>query len=416
MDLLIRDAIQDRMPGGEVADPAVLHLRLPRSVKRDKVPVRNGMLKRLASSRNFALGDRAGVLRAAQNRSGRLFRLDVRQRVIIKALVCRHSGAGAARASALAKHVAYLGRVGAGVEGARPEYFNARMEAVESADETRGWGRDRHHFRFIISPEHGDRIADLRGFTREVMSRVGADLGEPQLRWVGVCHFDTDQPHAHVIVRGKRSDGRDLVIPRDYISYGFRARAQEAAQERLGDLSRIDAEKRVWRETEANRFTGFDRRLIAAVDADGLVTDGVGGHDAWAALTRGRLRHLEALGLAERVGTRFKLDPDLETKLRTLQARGDIIRTLNQRRLEEGRVVQPMGKEAVRGAVVKAGHHDEMGASPWVMVRDQTGTEHFARLRAGSGLPTPGSVVLLTPQQNGLAQITMGRGQELSRS
>lgn len=413
--MLVRNAIQARMPGGEVADPAVLDLRLPRSLKRDRIPVRNGMLKRLASSRNFALGDRAGVLRAAQNRSGRMFRLDVRQRVIVKALVCRHGGQGSGGAGALSKHVAYLGRAGAGVEGARPEYFNGRAEALEPAEETRGWSRDRHHFRFIISPEHGDRIADLRGFTKEVMSRVGADLGEPELQWVGVCHFDTDQPHAHVIVRGKRSDGRDLVIPRDYISYGFRARAQEVAQERLGDLSRIDAEKRVWRETEANRFTGFDRRLLAAADADGLVMDGVGGHDAWAALTRGRLRHLEALGLAERVGMRFRLDPDLETKLRTLQARGDIIRTLNQRRLEAGCSVQLVAKEAIRGAVVKAGHHDEMGTSPWVMVRDQTGVEHFARLRAGSVLPTPGSVVLVTPQQNGLAQISMGRGQDLSR-
>lgn len=413
--MLVRNAIQARMPGGEVADPAVLNLRLPRSLKRDRIPVRNGMLKRLASSRNFALGDRAGVLRAAQNRSGRMFRLDVRQRVIVKALVCRHGGQGSGGAGALAKHVVYLGRAGAGVEGARPEYFNERTEALEAADETRGWSRDRHHFRFIISPEHGDRIADLRGYTREVMSRVGADLGEPALSWVGVCHFDTDQPHAHVIVRGKRSDGRDLVIPRDYISYGFRARAQEVAQERLGDLSRIDAEKRVWRETEANRFTGFDRRLLAAADADGLVMDGVGGHDAWAALTRGRLRHLEALGLAERAGMRFRLDPDLETKLRTLQARGDIIRTLNQRRLEAGRSVQLVAKETVRGAVVKAGHHHEMGISPWVMVRDRTGAEHFARLRAGSVLPTPGSVVLLTPQQNGLAQISMRRGQDLSR-
>lgn len=413
--MLVRDAIQDRMPGGEVADPAVLNVRLPRSLKRDRIPVRNGMFKRLASSRNFALGDRSGVLRAAQNRSGRVFRLEVRQRVIVKALVCRHGGKGFAGAGALAKHVTYLGRAGAGVEGARPEYFNGRAEAPEPAEETRGWGQDRHHFRFIISPEHGDRIADLRGYTREVMSRVGEDLGEPELQWVGVCHFDTDQPHAHVIVRGKRSDGRDLVIPRDYIGYGFRARAQEVAQERLGDLSRIDAEKRVWKETEANRFTGFDRRLLAAVDADGLVTDGVGGHDAWAALTRGRLRHLEALGVAERVGKRFRLDPDLEMKLRTLQARGDIIRTLNQRRLEAGRSVQLLGKDSVRGAVVKAGYHDEMGASPWVMVRDHTGTEHFARLRAGSVLPGMGSVVLLTPQQSGLAQISMGRGRDLSR-
>ncbi len=39
----------------------------------------------------------------------------------------------------------------------------------------------------------------------------------------------------YVLVRGRRADDRELVIPRDYIAYGFRARAQEAAQERFGE-------------------------------------------------------------------------------------------------------------------------------------------------------------------------------------
>lgn len=59
-----------------------------------------------------------------------------------------------------------------------------------------------------------------------------------------------------------------------------------------------DTERRVWRATQADQFTALDRRLIAAQDSAGRVEDGVGGTDAWAALSRGRLRHLEALGLA----------------------------------------------------------------------------------------------------------------------
>ncbi|EHN77155.1 hypothetical protein SMCF_3321, partial [Streptomyces coelicoflavus ZG0656] len=208
-------------------------------------------------------------------------------------------------------------------EQSRPDVFNGSRDAIDAAGASEGWAKDRHHFRFIISPEHGDRIADLRGFTREVMARVADDLGEPGLTWMAVCHYDTDQPHAHVLVRGRRSDGRDLVIPRDYIGYGFRARAQEVAQERLGDLSRQDAERRVWRETEADRFTAFDRRLMAAADASGQVDDGLGGTDAWTALTRGRLRHLERLGLATRTGRRFQLAPDLEPRLRRLQLSKD---------------------------------------------------------------------------------------------
>lgn len=412
--MLIREAIQFRLTAGAGQEPEALHVRLPLSLKPDRVTVRTGLFRRLASSRTFALGDRSGVLRAAQRRSGRAFRLDVRQRVIVKALVSRHAGKGAERAAALGKHVAYLGRSGAGVDGARPEFFDRYQDGVRPAVETEGWSRDRHHFRFIISPEHGDRIAELKDYVRDVMGRVAADLGEPDLKWLATCHYDTDQPHAHVLVRGRRGDGRDLVIPRDYMGYGFRARAQEAAQERLGDLSRVEAERRIWRETQADRFTSFDRRLLAAADGEGLVDDGVGASDAWAALTRGRLRHLEGLGLAARTGRRYRLDGDMETKLRTLQARRDIIRTLNQRRLEGARDVRPLGLERVRGVVVKTGFHDEAGAAPFVVVRDTGGVEHYARVRTGEAAKV-GSRIVLAPLPNGLAQMVAGRGDELAR-
>lgn len=408
--MLIREAIEDRLSTGLGRDGVGVEVRLPLSLKTDRVAVRTGMLQRLAASRQFALGDRSGVLRTAQGRSGRAFRMDVRQRVIVKALVSKHVGKGAVRAGALAAHVAYLGRTGAGVEGARPDFFDRTDDRVSAAVETRGWSTDRHHFRFIISPEHGDRIADLRGYVREVMGRVSADLGEPGLRWVATCHYDTDLPHAHVLVRGRRGDGRDLVIPRDYMGYGFRARAQEVAQEKLGDLSRVEAERRVWKETQADRFTGFDRRLLAAADAEGLVDDGAGSAGAWAALSRGRLRHLEGLGLAVRAGGRYRLDPEMETKLRTLQVRRDIIRTMNQRRLEGAREVRLLGREMVAGVVMKTGFHDEAGAAPFVVVRDSEGVEHYGRLKIGGQALAIGEAVALAPGAQGMAVVLRGKG------
>jgi len=197
--MLVREAIEERLGGPEERGGAGV-ARLPRSLKLDRISVRTSLFRRLATSRTVSLGARSGALRTAQARSGRPFRLDVRQRVIVKALVSRH--AGAQRGAALAKHVAYLGRSGAGVEGARPTFFDRGGEEVDVAGRTRAWTADRHHFRFIISPEHGDRIRDLRGYVREVMARVSADLGEPRLEWIGTCHFDTDQPHGHVLVRG----------------------------------------------------------------------------------------------------------------------------------------------------------------------------------------------------------------------
>ena len=413
----VRTAIEVRLAQASKDDVSALKVRLPQRLKSDKTSVRIAMFQRLAASRLFAHGDRAGCLRAAQNRSGRPFRLDVRQRVTVKALVSRHMGKGFARGAALAAHIAYLARMGAGEDGDRAVFFGRGREDVDAAGATEGWAKDRHHFRFIISPEHGDRISDLRGFTREIMSRVTDDLGEPGLNWIAVCHFDTDQPHAHVLVRGRRGDGRDLVIPRDYIGYGFRARAQEVAQERLGDLSRQDAERRVWRETEADRFTAFDRRLLAAADANGCVDDGIGGTDAWTALTRGRLRHLETLGLAIRSGRRFRLDTDLEARLRRLQLSKDVIRTLNQRRLEGARSAQQLGKTPVRGKVVKTGFHDELGGSAFVVVCAADGSEHYGRLGVGKAAPTVGKTVTLSLDARGFAQALSGKqlGQDFGR-
>ncbi|MFN4175583.1 DUF3363 domain-containing protein [Phenylobacterium sp.] len=411
--MLVREAIQARLSEPQASEERAGRVSLPLRLKSDRTGVRTLMLQRLAASRLFAIGDRVGVLRTAQGRSGRLFRLDVRQRVIVKALVSKHAGKGAVRGEALAKHVAYLGRSGAGAEGAQADFFDRAEDQIDAAAATAAWASDRHHFRFIISPEHGDRIHDLRAYTREVMRRVAEDLGQPELQWIGTCHFDTDQPHAHVLIRGKRASGKDLVIPRGYIAFGFRARAQEASHERLGDLSRAEAERRIWRETQADRFTGFDRRLLAAADAEHLVDDGVGGSDAWAALTRGRLRHLETLGLATREGRRYRLDPELEISLRRLQLRQDIIRTLHQRRLDSGRAVREMTLGRVRGRVVQRGEHDELGGAPWVIVRDRGGEEHYARLAFGQSLPEMGRTVELAAGARGARVLGAGRGDAL---
>ncbi|MND96188.1 hypothetical protein D3C80_884700 [compost metagenome] len=405
--MTVRSIIEDRMSALSASTEDDLQVRLAASLKRDG-SVRSSMLKRLSSSMRFSYGAKAGELKGAAKRSGSAFRADVRQRVIVKALVSRHLGKGMARGKALAAHIRYLGRDGAGQDGEAGKFFDRSGDAVDGAERTQDWAEHRHHFRFIVSPEHGDRIADLRDYTRDVMGRVCADLGEPNLPWMAVCHFDTDQPHAHVLMPGRRANGRDLVIPRDYVAYGFRARAQEAAQERLGDLSRLDAERRVWRETQRDGFTSFDRRLLASMDGDGMVADAVGGRNAWAALTRGRLAHLESLGLAERQGRRFRLADDLEGSLRRLQVSKDVIRTLNERRLETGRTAELFSEGRVAGQVMKVGFHDELGASPFVVLKDAKGVEHYARLAVGTALPTVGTQATLGLDARGMMRVVPG--------
>ena len=81
------------------------------------------------------------------------------------------------------------------------------------------WQDDARHFRFIVSPEQGhdinNRAGGLTAYTRMVMQRVEKDLGT-KLQWIAVDHYNTDDLHTHLLVRG--GAGRhDLRIDRDYL-------------------------------------------------------------------------------------------------------------------------------------------------------------------------------------------------------
>src|ERR1700730_12340456 len=146
------------------------------------------------------------------------------RRVIVKARVVRHRGARF-RAAPLARHIAYLEREGVTRDGADARMFDANSDSADERAFAERCDDDRHHFRFIISPEDAGEMADLRTFTRELMADAERDLGT-RLDWVAVDHWDTDNPHVHVLLRGKQEAGQDLVINPDYIRSGVRDRAQ----------------------------------------------------------------------------------------------------------------------------------------------------------------------------------------------
>lgn len=77
--------------------------------------------------------------------------------------------------------------------------------------------------------------------------------------------------------------------------------------------------------------------------------------------------------------------------------------------------MRPLGTERVVGMVVKTGFHDEVGAAPFVVVKDTHGVEHYARLGTGSATLAIGKTVTLARLSNGLGQVIQGRGAEFSR-
>ena len=129
---------------------------------------------------------------------------------------------------AVATRLHYIVREGTARGGTPPQPYDANTDSADlKAFEARGRG-DRHQFRLIVAPEDGVQLADLRAFTRELMQQTEKDLGT-RLEWVAVDHWDTDNPHTHLVLRGKDQTGRDLIIARDYITGGMRRQACELA-------------------------------------------------------------------------------------------------------------------------------------------------------------------------------------------
>ena len=172
------------------------------------------------------------------------------RRVVIKARIVRLKlGSRAADA-----HVRYLQRDGTTRDGERAQLYGAETDEVDGKTFIERGREDRHQFRFIVAPEDGDRLSDLRGFTRDVMRQMEKYLGT-RLDWIAVDHFNTGHPHSHVLVRGRDDTGQDLIIAQDYITDGMRLRAQHLATLELGPETDLELRAKLQAEVAAERFT-----------------------------------------------------------------------------------------------------------------------------------------------------------------
>ena len=335
------------------------------------------------------------------------------RRVVVKTRLVVLKQAGPRSA---AMHLRYVVRDGVGRDGEPGQAYNAGSDAVDvRAFEERSHG-DRHQFRFIVAPEDAVELEDLRDFTRELMSRMERDLGT-QLEWVAVDHWDTDNPHTHVVLRGKDQAGENLVIGREYISHGMRLRAGAQATEWLGPRTEREIQASLQRDVSQERLTGLDRTLRALNQGGGVVdlavpTEHLAGLRRRTLLT-GRLQHLQSLGLARELGGgRWQLRPDVEAVLQRLGERHDIIRTMqrafgNERR--EFAVGRVEDGETITGRIAAKGLADELHDKPYLVVDGLDGRAHYVVLPKTydlAQLPTAG-IVEVRPVRESAADRTI---------
>ena len=338
---------------------------------------------------------------AGRGAAARLAVRTMRQRVIVKARIVRHSryGGAAGAGAALDKHLGYLGRRGAGEGGEVGILFDADGEV--SPDARRAFrealGEDRHHFRFIVSPQAGGDL-DLPRFARELVAEMQVDLGTP-LEWVGAAHYDTDDPHVHLLVRGRDAAGGDLVMNRDYLSHGMRLQAMEVATRHLGPRRTEEIEKSLAHELKADRLIALDRSIAAqaARDPRGWVTalrtpEGSLAEESGRRALLTRLSHLEGLGLARELAPGvWEPSPELVPRLAHLTDQRATLALVRAHwpEADSAMPIVMLNKEAMMGApvigrVIARGVRDELTDAPFLLVEGLDARGYYVPLGAYS--------------------------------
>lgn len=289
-------------------------------------------------------------------------------------------------------HLRYIEREGVDRQGGPGHAYGPTTDAADTAAfEERGRG-DRHQFRFIVSPEDGAELGELRTYTRQLMAGMEADLGT-RLEWVAVDHWNTDNPHTHVVLRGKDHTGRDLIIAQTYLTCGLRERAAELATEWLGPRTEQEIHRALAREVEQERWTSLDRSLQhEAVDGQVRVERlNEPRLHRQRELLIGRLQRLQRMGLASepRAGV-WVVHVEAEPTLRAMGERGDIIRTMQRAMSGQQRELaafQPGGDgRAIIGRVVGKGLADELYDKGYLIVDGTDGKAHYIALPPRSEL------------------------------
>ncbi|RYZ05408.1 MAG: DUF3363 domain-containing protein, partial [Alphaproteobacteria bacterium] len=341
------------------------------------------------------------------------------RRVVVKARYALH---GSGKGAPLKAHVKYLARESKAVERSEPglarsvdylqgadtpghgpfSFYDRSDVGVDGRAITAGWAEDRLHFRLIISPEDGAALGDLKPFIREVMAGLEGKLGT-KLDWIALDHWDTDNPHTHILVRGKRSDGQDLFIPSRLISSGIREHAQEIVTRVLGPRLEADIARDRWREIGEARITQLDRQLLQAqVNASGPVT--VHRPDLIA-----RLERLERWGLAERGRDGWRVTDDLYGTLSAMEARQRVERAVSPHR-RPGEVLPLLAADPGQGhagELVHYGPMDKLGLSYLAVIETGSGELRYAQFSRADDLArldgaAEGALVSFTPATRGV--------------
>ncbi len=304
------------------------------------------------------------------------------RRVMVKMNIARMDGKGAVAQKC---HLRYIQRDSAALEGEKGHIYDSNNDnANAKAFEHRGVD-DRHQFRIIVSPEDASETVSLKPFVRDLMSQMEIDL-DTKLDWVAANHYNTDNPHTHIIIGGKLPSGENLVIPKRYCFEGLRIRAQELVTLELGPVTQLEARRKQAMGVKQERLTQIDRDMLKSVE-NNIVdhSEPFKRGQGWKRqLERARLKTLVDLSLANQIGRKqWRLADNIEDTLKRMGERGDIIKAMHRAMAETGlkRHVDANSiydrhtgnAKPVTGKIIAKGVADDVQDNAYIVMEDLNG-------------------------------------------
>lgn len=164
----------------------------------------------------------------------------------------------------------YLEQEGKGQDKGKAIGFDHDGNDIDLGQKMGEWQQqnDKSYYHVVLSPERGKDL-DLQQFTRDVVRQVEERI-QTKIEWGAATHYDTNQPHVHLVLRERDERGKLLNL-RSFHEQQFTGIARQLVTQKLGyrmaDYDLFRREYLLGRE----QITDVDRDLIRRADKNHVV-------------------------------------------------------------------------------------------------------------------------------------------------
>jgi type IV secretory pathway VirD2 relaxase len=345
--------------------------RLNREVKRLLANIKSKS-SRQRSGKSLRGGLQSMGARGVLVKEGNIFS----RRVIVKASYIQSSNEKAR--ARIRHHLTYVGRSTLDDQKNSPELYSADDKSIAIKDKIDDFDSAPHMFNIIVSPEDGEKL-NLKEFTRDFIGTVEKDL-HTKLDWVAGNHYDTNDPHVHILIKGIDDSGNKLLMTRDYISRGLRARACQIANSKLGLRSHEEIVESLELKITSTKKCELDDIIVRnckdhRIDLKTLNSDA--SDDLPRSLFERRLQFLEDKGIARRLDAQtWRLSESLHADLRNLDKTSLAIQRISGGMIGGKQAceivsVKNLSDRFINGHVVERGYVEDHSNKEFLLVKSK---------------------------------------------